>query len=258
MTKPEIGVSMLYCLSKPFKTMTQEIPKTGVHHVEIVDDGLHQLNKRRVSTLRDIGESYNIKYSVHAPFAGTNIALHSKPLLNATLKMLKQSMANAAELNCHLWIFHPGMNTGISAFYPGMDWTRNLQSTRSLLEFARDYGVEISIENGLNFFLMHNVEDFEKFYKDIEENIGLTLDTGHANINAQLNNFLTEIPDKIVHIHAHDNLGKTDEHLGVGYGSIDWQNVAKLLKKAGFSKVVTVEAVEHVEESIQRLKQLFA
>ena len=258
MAKPEIGVSMLYCLSKPFKTMTQEIPKTGARYVEIVDDGLHELNKYRVSMLKDIGESYNLKYSVHAPFAGTNIALHSRPLLNATLKTLKKSIGNAAELNCHLWIFHPGMNTGISAFYPGMDWIRNLQSTRSLLEVARDYGVEISVENGLNFFLMHNVEDFKKFYGDIEENIGLTLDTGHANINGQLNNFLIEIPDKIVHIHAHDNIGKTDEHLGIGYGNIDWQNVAKLLRKAGFNKVIMVEALEHVEESIQRLKQLFA
>jgi sugar phosphate isomerase/epimerase len=105
---------------------------------------------------------------------------------------------------------------------------------------------------------MYKVEDFRKFYADIEENTGLTLDTGHANINGQLNSFLTEIPDKIVHIHAHDNLGKTDEHLGVGYGSIDWKNVATLLKRAGFNKVVTVEAVEHVEESIQKLKQLFA
>jgi sugar phosphate isomerase/epimerase len=258
MTKPEIGVSMLYCLSEPFKKMVKKIPKAETAYVEIVDDGFHELNKQRVAMLKEIGESYGLKYSVHAPFAGINIAVQSKPLLNATLKRLKQSIVNASLLNCHLWVFHPGMKTGISMFYPGMDWTRNLESVRFLLKFAGNYGVEVAIENVISMFLMKNVEDFKKFYDDINENIGLVLDTGHANISGQLEEFLTVFSDRIVHVHAHDNLGEVDQHLGIGYGNIDWKNVAKLLQKANYNKIIVVESVEHVEESVQKLKQLFA
>jgi len=44
--------------------------------------------------------------------------------------------------------------------------------------------------------------------------------------------------------------------LGVGYGDIDWNMVAGHLKKACFDKVVIVESVEHIGESMQTLKRL--
>ncbi|HVP27178.1 MAG TPA: sugar phosphate isomerase/epimerase family protein [Candidatus Bathyarchaeia archaeon] len=257
MAKPEIGVSMLYCLSEQFKKMVRKIPKTETTRIEIVDDGFHELNKQRVAMLREIGESYGLKYSVHAPFADINIAAQSKLLSNATLKRLRQSIVNANLLNCHIWVFHPGMKTGISMFYPGMDWARNLESVRLLLKFADNYGVEVAIENVISIFLMKNVEDFKKFYSEINENIGLVLDTGHANINGQVEDFLTEFSNKIVHVHAHDNLGEVDQHLGIGYGNINWENVARLLKRANYDRTIVVESVEHVEESVQKLKQFF-
>jgi sugar phosphate isomerase/epimerase len=258
MVKPKVGLSMLYCLGEPFKKMTEQLIAVKTKYVEIVDDGFHTLNKQRVSVLRDIGESYGLKYSVHAPFAGINMAVQSKPLLSATLKRLKQSIINANALNCHLWVFHPGMKTGISMFYPGLDWFRNLESVRLLLKFASNCGVEVAIENVISMFLMRNVEDFSKFYSEINENVGLALDIGHANIHGQVEDFLTKFSDKIVHIHAHDNLGEIDQHLGIGNGNIDWEKAAKLLERANFDKVIIIESVEHVEESLQKLKHLFA
>jgi len=60
----------------------------------------------------------------------------------------------------------------------------------------------------------------------------------------------------MVHVHAHDNHGKSDEHLCVGDGNIDWDLVAKHLKRVSFDKAVIVESVEHIDESIQRLEKL--
>jgi sugar phosphate isomerase/epimerase len=249
---------MLYCLGEPFKKMVERIPKTETAYVEIVDDGYHTLNKRRVSMLKEVGESYGLKYSVHAPFAGINIALQSKPLLNATIRRLKTSMSNAGELNCKTWVFHSGMRSGISMFYPGLDWTTNLESVRILLKFARDLGLEPVIENVMDVFLLVKVDEFKRFYDEIDENIHLALDTGHANIYGQVQDFLTEFPDKIVHMHVHDNYGKIDQHLGIGYGNIDWEKVAGLLKKISYDKTIIVESVEHVEESRQKLEQLLS
>jgi sugar phosphate isomerase/epimerase len=105
-------------------------------------------------------------------------------------------------------------------------------------------------------FVMKNVEEFKRFYSEVDEEIGLALDTGHANVVGQLEGFLAEFSDKIVHVHAHDNHGESDEHLGVGYGNIDWDMVAERLRRAFFDKVVIVESVEHIEESMQTLKRL--
>jgi len=256
MARPEIGVSMLHCLSEPFVKMTVEIPRTKTRYIEIVDDGLHTLNKRRVSALKGIAETHGIKYTVHAPFAGINISHPSKPMLTATLKRLKQSIINASTLECQLWIFHPGMKTGISMFYPGEDWLRNIKQIRPLVAFARDHGVEAAVENVIEPFVMKTVDDFRRFYDEIGEDVGLVLDTGHAHINGQLSAFMAELQDRIVHIHAHDNNGKIDQHLGIGHGSIDWKMMANQLRKTPYHRTVMVESVEHVNESMQMLKRL--
>jgi sugar phosphate isomerase/epimerase len=250
---------MLYCLGKSFQKMTERLHRAEIAYIEIVDDGFHALNKQRVSMLKSIGESCSLKYSVHAPFADINIASPSKPMLKAMLKRLEKSISYANDLNAYVWVFHPGLETGVRMFYPGMGWLQNLKTARLLLKIASDYGVKIAIENVPEPypFLMKNVEDFTKFYDEINEDIGLAFDIGHANLNEQIERFLTVFKDKIVHMHAHDNDGKDDQHLGIGLGNIDWSNVANLLRKISYDKVVIIESVEHIEESKHKLKQLF-
>jgi sugar phosphate isomerase/epimerase len=259
MAKPKIGLSMLYCLDKPFNHIPAEIHEARALYIEVVDDGFHALNKRRVQTLKEIGKSYNLKYSVHSPFADINIASPSKTMLKAMLKRLENSIAYASALNASVWVFHPGMKTGISMFYPGMDWLQNLKTTRLLLKKAEDHGVKIAIENVPEPypFLMKSVQDFAKFYEEINDDIGFVFDVGHANLNGQIERFLTVFKDKIVHVHLHDNDGKADQHLGIGYGTINWENVARLLKKASYNKTLIIESIDHVEESMQKLRKLF-
>ncbi|MBE0520265.1 sugar phosphate isomerase/epimerase [Candidatus Bathyarchaeota archaeon] len=258
MVKPKIGLSTLYCLGEPFKKMTQRIFKADTTYIEIVDEGFHALNRRRVQILNELAASYGFKYTVHAPFADINIASPSKPLLNTILKRLEKSILYASALNCQVWVFHPGLKTGISMFYPGKEWTRNLKTARLLFKFASDHGVEAAIENVPEPFpfIMKSMEDFKRFYSEVNENIGLVFDIGHANINGQIELFLTAFGDKIVHMHAHDNYGKSDQHLGIGYGNVNWEKVANLVREISYDKIITIESVEHVDESVHKLKRL--
>lgn len=258
MVKPKIGLSTLYCLGEPFKKMTERILKAETVYIEIVDEGFHALNRRRVQVLNELAASYDFKYTVHSPFADINIASPSKPLLNTTLKRLKKSILYASALNSQVWVFHPGLKTGISMFYPGREWIRNLKTARLLYKFANDHSVEAAIENVPEPFpfIMKSTEDFKRFSNEVNENIGLVLDIGHANINKQIELSLTTFADKIVHMHAHDNYGKSDLHLGIGYGNINWEKTTALIKKISYRRIVVVESVEHVEQSISRLGKL--
>ncbi|MEM2419620.1 MAG: sugar phosphate isomerase/epimerase family protein [Candidatus Bathyarchaeia archaeon] len=260
MDKIEVGVSILHCLGKPFSGIVKALTKMSVSHVEIVDDGLHALNKMRVSKLRKLGENCGLKFSVHAPFADINIASPSKCMLKATIKRLENSIKLASMLEAEVWVFHPGLKTGISMFYPGADWIQNRETAKMLYKFAQKHGVKIAIENVPEPypFLMKSVEHFKKFYEEIGENISLALDVGHANLNGQIELFLKTFPDKIVHIHAHDNSGRDDEHLGVGHGTVDWKRFAEVLKQISYNKTVVVESLKHVQESVERLKALLA
>lgn len=261
MPQPIIGLSMLYMLSEPFNKMVKQLGKTPVTQIEVVDDGTHTLSKKRVATLIKAAKSFSLQYSVHAPFADINIASPSNPLLKASMKRLKQSMLFAHDLDAYLWVFHPGCKSGISAFYPEADWKQNVESIKELRNFAADLGLKIAMENlpEKYNFLMKKPADFARFYKETGLNdIGIVLDTGHANLEAQIEPFLQQLPNKIVHIHISDNHGETDEHLGLGYGAIDWQQFAKLLKTTGFSGTVLTESVYNVEETVQKLRQLLA
>jgi sugar phosphate isomerase/epimerase len=251
---------MLYCLGEPFNKMIQHLATAKTPYIEVVDDGLHTLSKKRVSILNETAKSRGIEYTVHAPFADINIASPSKPLLNTTLKRLSQSIAHASALNAQVWVFHPGIQTGLSPFYPGTDWKQNIESIHALHKTATEHGVKIALENVPEPypFVMKTVEDFAKFYKETNLNIDLVLDVGHANLNGQIELFLKTFPSKIVHIHASDNMGETDQHLGIGYGKISWQRFAETLREIAYDKTVIIESLEHVEESLRKLKQLLA
>ena len=260
MSKPKIGLSMLYCLSEPFDKMAKRLAKVETPCIEVVDDGLHELSKRRISILIEVARSHDIEYTVHSPFADINIASPSRPMLNASLRRLEKSIAYANALNARLWVLHPGIQTGISPFYPGRDWTQNRESVCRLHKTAEEYGLEIALENVPEPFpfVMKSVEDFDRFYRETRLNMGLALDVGHANLNKQIELFFGTFGKKIEHIHASDNMGETDQHLGIGYGKIDWQQFAKTLRENAYDRTVIVESVEHVDESLRRLKQLFA
>lgn len=257
--KPQIGLSMLFCLGEPFPSLLKHLQKVDVCHVEILDEGSHTLNSRRVKALKRVAQSKDLDLAVHAPFAGINIALPSPVLRRTILKRLKKSIFYAGQLDCRLWLFHPGLQTGVSHFYPGLDWQLNLDSVRALLRIAREHGVEIAIENVPEPypFVMKSVQDFSRFYDELNDDIGLVLDVAHANLNRQIQDFIRQFSEKIIHIHVSDNNGAHDLHLGIGYGTIDWERVAKAVKEAKYSNVIMLESIEYVEESLQTLRKLF-
>ena len=260
MSKVKVGVSMLYALGAPFQKMVKHLGSVGTRYIEILDDGTHELNQKRIELLKEVAKSYDLEYTMHAPFADINIASPSKTILEASIKRLKQSLRYANALDAKLWVFHPGARTGISQFYPGVEWKQNIASIQQLYKEAEELGVNIALENlpAKYWFLMKTPEDFSKLYKETNLPIGIVLDLGHANLEGQIEPFFNQLADKIIHIHASDNNGVDDDHLGVGYGKIDYRWFAETLKKIGFDRKVVVESTQNVPESIQKLKELLS
>jgi len=256
----KIGLSMLFCLGEPFSSLVKRLHEVDLRHVEILDEGLHALNSWRTRTLRKIAQARDLELTVHGPFADINIASPSPVLRRTILRRLEKSIFYARQLDCRLWVFHPGLKTGVSSFYPGLDWQLNLESVRTLLKVGRKHGVKIAIENvpEPHPFLMKSVQEFSRFYSQLEEDIGLVLDVGHANLNHQTQQFITQFSDKIVHMHVSDNDGIHDIHLGIGNGTVNWESVAKTIKRMRYRGVVILESIERVEESLQILRKLFA
>jgi sugar phosphate isomerase/epimerase len=258
MSKAKVGVSMLYCLGEPFNRMMKRLGKLQTRYVEILDDGTHELDKQRVAALKESAKSYNLEYSLHAPFADINIASPSKAMLSASMKRLRESMLYANAIGAKMWVFHPGARTGIGQFYPGAEWKQNNQSIEHLCDESEKLGLNIAVENlpAKYYFFMSKAEDFQRFYHETNLPVGITLDLGHANLEGQIEPFFNLLADKITHIHASDNTGNDDDHLGIGKGKIDFNWLAETLNKIGYDKSVVVESITDVPESIRKLKQL--
>ena len=192
-----VGLSMLYCLGEPFPSLRERLQKAAVEHVELVNDGWHTLDQERVTELKGIGESKGLTYTLHAPFADINIAAPDQDTRNFVINRLEESMKLARLLECRLMVFHPGMRTGISGFYPGADWKINIESVRRLLKLSRCHGVEVAIENCPEpfGFLLKNIEQFSRFFNELGEDLGLVLDVGHSNISGQTHAFIEAFSD---------------------------------------------------------------
>jgi sugar phosphate isomerase/epimerase len=258
MTQTKIGLSMLFCLGEGFPLMLKHLEDFDARYVELVDDGLHMLDDKRVEALNRISGAFNIEYTIHAPMADINIAAADRNLRRFVMKRLEKSMQYAHQLDCLLWVFHPGSHSAISSFYPGWDWQVNLESVRTLLALGRKFNLRIAIENIPEIFpsLLKRVNDFSKFYEELGEDIGMVLDVGHANVNGQTEEFMDKFGDKIVHIHVSDNDGKQDLHFGIGEGSVNWQNFGKSVRRMRFRGVIMLESILDVRQSLQNLRKL--
>ncbi len=256
----KLGVSSLYLINKTFEALPKAIERSGVKNWEIVDEDAITIDAKKVKILNELKSSFDLEYTVHAPFADMNIASFNQDVLRLVLKRLENSLKNAYFLQAEKWIFHPGIHTGLSLLHLGEDARINLQSIRYLSRKAENLGVEIAIENmpSQSPCLFQKVAELEQFYKDLgNSEVGFAFDIGHANTVGQVDEFLAKFMDKIVHIHASDNNGSSDTHIPIGKGTIDWKSLAETLTKNKFNGFIVVETLESPIEDLKRLANIY-
>ncbi|MFP3946619.1 MAG: sugar phosphate isomerase/epimerase family protein [Archaeoglobaceae archaeon] len=117
----------------------------------------------------------------------------------------------------------------------------NIHFLEQVNHICESRGVTLMLENFVAPF-----DSPEAFSRIVEEVAGLKvhLDVGHCNINQEENlteAFFKEFNKDIVHLHFSDNNGKNDDHLPLGCGSIDWEQVVRTVKRYGFDGTITLE-----------------
>ena len=92
------------------------------------------------------------------------------------------------------------------------------------------------------------------------DSICFCLDTGHFNVFSYtpLNIWLQELGEYLGHLHLHDNRGKTDEHLPVGYGTFPFTELFQTLREIGAKPTMTLEAHDENDlwESLNNIKNM--
>ena len=131
----------------------------------------------------------------------------------------------------------------------------DVEALRILCRHAQDYGVRICLENmpDMEKLLCRTPDELFGMVDSVGmDNIGTTFDAGHANTTRNTAGYLKE-KARISHVHIHDNKGVKDEHLPLGGGTVNWDQVLGGLK--GFEGALVVEG-RNVEEGKQSLSFL--
>jgi sugar phosphate isomerase/epimerase len=184
----------------------------------------------------------------------TAVALHAPALHGPRVLRRQGRIVEAAEaLGAPVLVFHVSSLRFASADGEIRRRTHfvDRRRVRALAEFAGERGLSIALENGSH-------PEHPRYVMDIiagigTGNLGVALDTGHANLRTHVAYELAEsLAESVIHTHLHDNCGLRDEHLPPGRGSILWPRLASALLAANYMGAWCLELKGHPARGLER------
>ncbi|MGB9877003.1 MAG: sugar phosphate isomerase/epimerase family protein [bacterium] len=91
-----------------------------------------------------------------------------------------------------------------------------------------------------------------------DDNLGAVFDTGHLNAQKEILALSVEkLGKRIFYVHLSDNDGKVNEHLGLGKGNIDFEEIIKGLLKHDFKGVIGLDIgrIANLEEEVKSSRE---
>jgi sugar phosphate isomerase/epimerase len=114
-----------------------------------------------------------------------------------------------------------------------------IEALKPIVEMASSYGLTVVLENFIAPF--DKVSNFELILSEVP-GLKVHLDFGHANIGRDnYETFCGRLGSHIRHVHFSDNRSRTDDHMPLGVGHIDWKNAVDILKATGYDDTITLE-----------------
>ena len=256
-----VSFSSRAVVEDPF-SWAYELEDHGYTGWEIVQEGTQCLTSETITHVQEIHDTTNLELTLHLPFSDMNLAGLNTGIRNEVLHQMKDYLKIASDF-VELAVVHPGYLSPHGAQLPNLAWQTNIESLQSICDFAADYGIMIAVENMPEvpkIFGKYPQEMLQMVEEINRDNVGLTLDIGHANTigvgTEIMDDFLKMYKGRISHVHLHDNMGKKDEHLPIGKGNIDWKRVMDSLSNYKGRFVTEVNCVDEGVESLAFLNDL--
>jgi sugar phosphate isomerase/epimerase len=188
-------------------------------------------------TYIDLKNKTGLYYLCHGPREGDPNDIET--LENIYMPKLVQVLSIMPDLDMrlltiHLWMDPRFLTRDALAYKVGF--------LKRLIELAAGTGITICLEN-----LSETATHLAAVLKTLPH-LNLTVDIGHAQLLSKENTsygFMERHPDRIKHIHVHDNRGGNssddDLHLPVGEGVVDFKRIFQQLNGIGYCGTMTLE-----------------
>ena len=230
----------------------------GVTHVNVTD-----LSQAKADEVNELCAHHEVSLSALGYYP--NLLDPDAELASHCLEHLKKMIAAAPKLGLDTVNTFVGRDWRLSV---DENWPRFLEVWRPLLQYARDHGVRIGIENCPMFFtgdewpggknLMTAPAIWRRAFADLPfDNFGLNFDPSHFALQfIEPASALHEFKDKLFHFHAKDVKIYRDRlnQVGIfapplqwhqprlpGYGEINWAAFMGVLMETGYDGPVCIE-----------------
>ncbi|NMC06602.1 MAG: sugar phosphate isomerase/epimerase [Candidatus Lokiarchaeota archaeon] len=222
----------------------------GFDFVELIAESPLIDNEKNLAEFRDVIEQFKIPINFHAPFINNNIIDFDYQIREGSIKEYEIviDLARSLKRAPATITIHPGrISPFLLPIWGALRETYFEQALRRLGARERPARTSLNIEQlpmTSNFF--NKIDDIVVLAgKDYFKQFKLTLDTSHMWIcedMAGFDRYFGELGSLIFNMHFVDNKTKdNDPHVPVGKGVIDFEEIARCMKKYKYDKDVTIE-----------------
>lgn len=187
--------------------------------------------------------------SFHAPFLDLSLGAIDSRIRKVSLERIQQVIELIA-------VFHPRWIVCHASYedrhYKDSQeqWRLNIiQSFKCLLQGVEKTQTTLMVENVFEKDTGQLTVLFQALSSPL---LRFCLDVGHHRIYSHtgLKDWIEELGPVLGMLHLHDNHGRSDDHLALGQGSIDFQAIFALLKRKGLRPLITLEP--HQEDWVRQ------
>ena len=137
-------------------------------------------------------------------------------------------------------------------------YSRGLAAVREIFDYAAQLGIRTIYED--QGFLFNGKENFTRFLKDVDRNVGIVADFGNIQfVDEDVETFIPAFADRIVHVHAKDYIVTPGDSRGIeageytskggnflkgcliGEGSVNTDAAFRALQAMGYQGFVALE-----------------
>ncbi len=225
-------------MNNPSKSVYDEAEfcgKSGFDFLDLTIEGPYATTVD-IPTFRPLLDSFGLTITGHTdpclPYAYPIQAVRHACLQELERCAKVFSALGAKVMNIHPCYFcPPAMKKDLVAF--------NIEALKPIVAMASTHGLTVVFENFKAPF--DRVSTFQTLLTAVP-GLKLHLDFGHANFGLDNHEvFCKELGKSIRHVHFSDNRSRSDDHMPLGVGTVDWKKAVKLLKATGYDSTITLE-----------------
>jgi len=230
----------------------QSLEDSGFSCCELFFAEREPVDPQMLALIGEVSSTTGLKLTAHLPFKNMNIASVYQYVRDSSVELLTgmiDALADYVELvTLHTGYASPSVAGGIEKAIES-----NVLSLARICDCAARHDIMVGVENAMNekYMVGRSYAEMERIIKGVGRgNLGMTFDVGHAYLTGNLADYLDK-REYIVEVHAHDNFGYSDEHLGLGSGKIDWGLVYDHIKNLDCPLVLEQKTLQEGLESIK-------